>query len=199
MRSRVETRILDAAIQLFAERGYSAGARDIAAKADSTTMTLYRAFHGRKHNLFEEAVREVIARSFDPGKLLLLTYEGPQSQDFSATLLSALLHWYAAMPPSSARLLAYAYLSRNKKWRDMAHSALEKIIGILATAIERQMPRKHEEKFDSRTPAKALVMVLFQMKTCADMRSPRPDKEEMKKVEMLLRYCLHGLTTTLKE
>jgi AcrR family transcriptional regulator len=115
MRSRVETRILDAAIQLFAERGYSAGARDIAAKADSTTMTLYRAFHGRKHNLFEEAVREVIARSFDPGKLLLLTYEGPQSQDFSGTLLSALLHWYAAMPPSSARLLAYAYLSRNKK------------------------------------------------------------------------------------
>lgn len=56
MTTGTETRILEAAIELFAEHGYAASARKIAARADSTTMTLYRAFHNKKEHLFTEAL-----------------------------------------------------------------------------------------------------------------------------------------------
>ncbi|HEY6348611.1 MAG TPA: helix-turn-helix domain-containing protein [Candidatus Angelobacter sp.] len=60
MRSETEAKILEAAIELFAGSGYSASARDIAEKAGTTTMTMYRLFHNRKEYLFEEALRVVI-------------------------------------------------------------------------------------------------------------------------------------------
>lgn len=194
MRSEVEARIMEAAIELFAERGYSAGARDIAEKARTTTMTIYRSFHSSKEYLFEEALREVIDRSFDPGKFALFIYKDQKSQDLGGVLLSALQGWYAAMQPSSARLLAYAYLSSNKKWREMADAAMEKIMAILATTIERQMTRTAKQKPDARAAAKALIALLFEMKmTRSRGRLSQPDNEEAGEVKSLLHYLLQPL------
>src|SRR5437016_12338935 len=118
MRPENETRILEAAMAVFAESGYTDGsARMIAERADTTTMTMYRSFRN-KEMLFEEALREAINRSFDPGKFALLMYEG-EKQDFGPLLVSALERWYSGMPTAAARLLGHAYLSSKGKWREM--------------------------------------------------------------------------------
>ena len=194
MRSEIEARILEAAIELFAERGYAASARDIAEKADTTTMTMYRAFRNRKEYLFEEALREVITRSFDPGKFVLLIYEGDKSADFSEILASALQTWYNSIPDAAARLLGYACLSSEDRWRDLASSAIDRIIDILTTAIERQIPKAQKQKFDSHIAAKAIIKLLFEMRMTRPItRSAKADKEEAKEIEATIRHWLHGL------
>src|SRR5437016_12658250 len=91
MRSDNEGKILDAAIEVFAESGYGdANARELARRARTTTMTIYRIFKS-KEGLFEESLREVITRSFDPGKFALLILEDIRGRDFGAILSAALL------------------------------------------------------------------------------------------------------------
>src|SRR5437016_14569382 len=93
MRPENETRILEAAMAVFAESGYTDGsARMIAERADTTTMTMYRSFRN-KEMMFEDALREDINRSFDGGKFELLMDEG-EKQDFGPMLVSAQVRWY---------------------------------------------------------------------------------------------------------
>lgn len=192
MRTETETRILKAAIELFAESGYSASARDIAERANSTTMTMYRLFGNSKDVLFEEAVQEAINRAFDPARLLMLMFEDQKARDLPAILSSALQRWYSEINPVYARLLAYAYLSPNDRWRRMAESAMEKIMGILTSAIERQAGNK--AKFNSRIPSKALITSLFQIKITQTRNRPaKAEKDEAKEVESLIHYWLQGL------
>jgi hypothetical protein len=62
---------LAAAIRLFGSLGYERTRMgEIAAGAGISSASLYRNFGSRK-DLFEEALREVINRSFDPGKFVL--------------------------------------------------------------------------------------------------------------------------------
>lgn len=200
MRSKIEAKILEAAIELFAESGYAAGAREIAERAGSTTMTMYRAFRNRKENLFEEALREVINSSFDPGKFVLLISEDQGAEDFASVLYSGLERWYFAIQPASARLLEQARLSSSAKWRETANAALQRIMDMLATAIERQLPKKQKQSFNARVAAQVIVSALFHTKVIRSprTRSAKPDKEEAAEVEALLNYCLGGVVAALK-
>jgi AcrR family transcriptional regulator len=192
MRSETEAKILEAAIELFAESGYSASARDIAERAGSTTMTMYRSFRNSKDVLFEEAIQEVITRSFNPARFLMLMFDDQKARDLPSILTTTLQRWYSEMHPTSARLVAYAYLSINEKWRRMAESAIEKIVEVLASAIERQAGNK--TKLDAGLAAKVLITALFQMKmTRSKGRSPKPDKEEAKELDALIKYWLQCL------
>lgn len=190
MRPDVDLRILDAAIEVFSESGYGdANARELARRAKTTTMTIYRSFKN-KEGLFHECLREVIARSFDPGKFALLMYEDSKSRDAGAILNAALLRWYSSLPRSSARLLAQAWLSRNPKWHEMADAALDSIISILATTMERQLPKKQQEKGEARIAAKTAIIMLFHLR----MTSPKPaspkkeEKEQTREAETFLHY-----------
>jgi AcrR family transcriptional regulator len=194
MKSENEAKILEAAIELFAESGYAASARDIAEKAGTTTMTMYRLFQNRKEFLFEEALREVINRSFDPGKFVLFIYEDQKPKDFPAVLADALQRWYFSVPTNSARVMGYAYLSGNEKWREMADEAIEKIVGILATTMERHLGKEKKQGFAGRTAARALIAGLFEMKmTRSRKRSSKVEKDEAKEVEALVGYWVRGL------
>jgi AcrR family transcriptional regulator len=213
MRSKSEARILQAAIELFAECGYAAGAREIAQRAGSTTMTMYRAFRNRKEFLFEEALREVISRSFDPARFVLFIFvpegqihegrinDGQKSGDLISLLANGLQRWYLAIQPADARLIEQARLSNNAEWRATASSALEKIIDILATTIQRQLPKKPKQDFDAATAARAVITVLFQAKLAhaATAHSQKASREEAREVEGLLSYCFAGLACALKE
>jgi AcrR family transcriptional regulator len=199
MRSKGEAKILEAAIELFAECGYGAGAREIADRAGSTTMTMYRAFREGKESLFVEALRAVIVRSFDPGKFVLFIYEEREPGDFISLLASGLQRWYFAIRPADARLLEQARIAENAEWRGTANAALEKIIDMLATTLERQLPKKQKPDFDARDAATTVISVLFQAKLehAPKARSQKPGREEARKVAGLLSYCLAGLASAL--
>ena|SRR5436305_2629688 len=188
-------KILQAAIEAFADQGYEgAAARAIAKKAGLTTMTMYYAFRD-KDDLFKEALDEIIKRSFDPGKFVLLLYEKQKNHAPAGALLAALQRWYSELPQSSARLLIYGYLSNNDRWRAMAHSALENFIIMLAATIAQLSPKKQKQKPDATIASRALVRLLFEMKaTSARSPSPQEVKEEAKEVEMLLNYWFRGLS-----
>lgn len=201
MRSEREDRVLEAAIELFAESGYAASARDIAKRGRATTMTLYHGFLKGKESLFEAALDTVIARSFEPGKFVLFIYEDQKPQDFAAALRSGLLRWYKAIQPSSARLLAQAMIGDNEKWRGAANAALDRIATILATTIERQLPKKQKSPLDARTAAVAVIGLLFQSKWrwAAKGRAAKAEKEETREVEALLSYALKEVMQALQE
>src|SRR5215471_18453453 len=128
MASKIEPRILDAAISLFADYGYfGVTTRDIARKAKVTEGSIYRLF-ASKDRLFESALEAVIAHLLDPAQFLLMIFENRQKQDFSSAIVTPVRQWYSSLTHQSARLLVHAFLSRNEKWRQAAHAPLEKII-----------------------------------------------------------------------
>lgn len=189
MRPDIELKILDAAIEVFSESGYGdANARELARRAKTTTMTIYRSFKN-KEGLFQECLREVIARSFDPGKFALLMYEDAKSRNAGAILGAALLRWYSSLPRSSARFLAQAWLSRNPKWHETADAALDSIISILATTMDRQLPKKQQDKGEARIAAKTAITMLFHLKmTSPKPASPKEEKEQSREAETFLHY-----------
>src|SRR5215467_6404963 len=131
MASKIEPRILDAAIALFADYGYfGVTTRDVARKAKVTEGSIYRLFRS-KDNLFESSLEAVIGHLLDPAQFLLMIFENRKKQDFSSAISSPIRRWYSSLTYQSARLLIQASLSKNEKWRQAAYAPLEKIIGIL--------------------------------------------------------------------
>ena len=194
MASKIEPRILDASISLFADYGYfGVTTRDIARKARVTEGSIYRLF-GSKDHLFESALGAVIGHLLDPAQFLLMIFENRQKQDFSAAIAAPVRHWYASLTHQSARLLIQACLSKNEKWRSAAQAPLEKIIGILAGSMEREATKKETSKLNADAVARSLILALFQFKI---MAPPKSTKEEGEQVEGILQYWLDGLARVL--
>src|SRR5215471_20175922 len=98
MASRIEARILDRAIELFADFGYyGVTTRDLAKKAKVTEGSIYRLFKS-KDNLFEQALGRVLNRAFDPAHFLLMVFEKHGKQDFASLLTEAVNRWYFSLP-----------------------------------------------------------------------------------------------------
>jgi len=76
-------------------------------------------------------------------------------------LLSALMRWYASLPVPAAKLLINAFLSDNENWRARATEAVEELIKVLTTFIDRELHRRPEKKTLARTAAHTLLMVLL--------------------------------------
>ena len=201
MRPDHESEILEAAIELFGDAGYTdVSARLIARKASTTTMTVYRIFRNKEH-LFEETLRETINLWFDPGKFVLLMYE-ERKDDFGALLVSALERWYLALPRSAARLIMHASLSTNHKWQEIATAAIEKLVAVLTTSIERQT-RGKPAKATSHGPeagmcAKNVVAALLHMKvTTPRQKSSKAGKQAAADVQNLLHSWFGGVAAIL--
>lgn len=193
MASKIEPRILDAAISLFADYGYfGVTTRDLARKAKVTEGSIYRLF-GSKDKLFESALSTVIGHLLDPAQFLLMIFEGRQNQDFSAAIAAPVRQWYSSLTHQSARLMIQACLCKNEKWRQAAHAPLDKIIDILAGSMERETTKVQLKKSNARTVATALILSLFQFKVTS--ASIRPDQGEVEEAEGILQYWLHGLSS----
>jgi AcrR family transcriptional regulator len=192
MASKIEPRILDAAIALFADYGYfGVTTRDLARKAKVTEGSIYRLF-GSKDKLFESALDTVIGHLLDPAQFLLMIFENRQKQDFSSAVAAPVRRWYSSLTHQSARLLIQACLCKNEKWTRTAHAPMEKIIDILAGSMERETTKTHPRKFNAHTVARALILALFQFKITSP--AARSAKEEGEEVEGILQHWLHGLT-----
>ena len=189
MTSSLTTRILEAAIALFAERGFDGvSLTDLETKAKVTRTSIYQQF-GSKEKLFEDALTLAITRLLDPGAFVMMIFENRNRQPLPALLRSAVEQWYAAMSSETARLLIYASLSGNKKWRDTALVPVERIIQLLATGMERELKKK--SSFRPVTAAKSLVLALLQYKVL--FSGEKPGKEKTGEVRGIIEQWLHGL------
>jgi AcrR family transcriptional regulator len=188
MTSDIAARILEGALGLFAENGYAGVTiTDIEKRAKVTRATIYQTF-GSKEKLFESTLELAISRALDPGEFVLTIFENVKKQPLPALLTTAVERWYSSMPPQTARLLIYACLSGNKKWREMALAPIERIIQLLATGMEREIS-KRDKRFRPATAAKALILALLQFKVLQG-------KDEDKEVEAIIEQWLVGLGTS---
>jgi len=191
MASKIEPRILDAAVALFADYGYfGVTTRDIARKAKVTEGSIYRLFRSKDH-LFESSLNTVVSHLLDPAQFLLLIFENRQKQDFPSALAASVRQWYTSLTQQSARLLVHAVLSRNDKWQQTAHAPLEKIIAILAGTMERETSKGHLSKLNANIVARSLILALFQSKITSP--GSKSTKEGSEQVEGMLQYWLNGL------
>src|SRR5215468_5330028 len=105
MASKIESRILDRAIELFADYGYyGVTTRDLARKAKVTEGSIYRLFRSKKE-LFETAIKAASDRSLDPAQIALEVLNKLTAQNFSSLMTSIIHHWYFSLPRPAARLL----------------------------------------------------------------------------------------------
>jgi len=72
-------------------------------------------------------------------KLLEHLVQHQWAAEFSVLVARAVRRWYSSLSAQSARLLMQAALSDNKAWSKMAFDPLDKIIGILARRLEKDM------------------------------------------------------------
>jgi AcrR family transcriptional regulator len=188
MASKIQGRIMDAAIELFANYGYfGATTRDLAKKSRVTEGSIYRLFRS-KERLFEDAVQAVHETSLKPEQMLLMVFDKPAKQTFAALTESLLQRWYFSISRPGARLLMQAYFA-DQKWKQIAYGPIAKVIEVLASVIAKEQPRSR--KFDSALAIKALIMTLLQFKTTYAAECSQ--KEEAATVDALIQHWFEGL------
>lgn len=189
MTSPAALKIVEAAIRLFAERGFDGvSITEIEAEAEATRAAIYQQF-GSKEKLVEEALKLAISRLLDPGEFVMVIFENRKRQPLPELLRSAMERWYEAMPVETARLLIFAAFSKNRKWRERALAPVERIMELLTTGMEREIKKKGN--FRPVMAAKALVLALLQYK--ALFSGEKPAKEEAGEVRGIIEQWLEGL------
>ncbi len=189
MASHTRPEILEAALSLFSDFGYfGVTTRQLAKNAGTTEATIYRHFTS-KETLFEAVLDSALEGSLGPAQMLLMIHENKRKQSLPALVVAVLQRWYASNSVQSARLLHQASLSANAKWRRKAHARLDEIVGILASAMERET-RKLARKFNARAAAQMMVLALFQFKIIHG--AARPTRREVASVQEILRQGLQG-------
>jgi AcrR family transcriptional regulator len=194
MAQRTMSRIIEAAITLFADHGYfGVTMRDLAREARTTEGTVYRLMKNRD-GVFAQALLTVIDRSLDPAQLLLMLFESREKQDLASAVASVVRRWYSALPEQSARFLMQAYWSQNAKWRQMAGEPIQKVVRVLAAALEHDVKKAQAEKFDPTAAARILILALFQFKLTSPVKA---GKQETEAVDSIIGHWLQGLAFAL--
>lgn len=175
--TKASVQILEAAIELFAARGYfGTTVRDISDKAEVTPMTVYRLFN-TKEDLFKMALKAVVDRSGGQSQFLQTIFDHKESGNVRAFITAAVRHWYESVPEQPARLMMYAYLSGNEEWQRIAYEPLEKIIKVLAVTLDEGIGKKAKPRPKAAAAARTLILSLFQFKiTHPTIRTSRDEK-----------------------
>jgi len=116
--------LIDAAIDVFAERGFS-GARleDIAQRAGVTKGTVYLYFKS-KEELFEEAVRQTLVSSIVHGHATVRDFEGPTPE----LLRLVLTRWWHGVVRSKAAALGKIMVSEARNFPALAQFFYDNVI-----------------------------------------------------------------------
>ena len=190
MASKIEPRIMDRAIELFADYGYyGVTTRDLARKAKVTEGSIYRLFRSKKE-LFESALKAATDRSLDPAQIALEVLNKLTAQNFSSLLISIIHRWYFSLPRAAARLLTQAYFA-DPGWRQIAYEPIDKIIDILTKVIEQH---SRTRKLDAAITARTLIMALLHFKIT--YASSCSQKEEAAIVNAMIRQWLSAIQET---
>lgn len=187
MASKIVSKILEGATELFARQGYyGASTRELAQKADVSEVSIYRLFLS-KEKLFYECLIAVVEQSLEPTQFQAAMEEEPKEQ-FGHAMARAVRRWYFSISATSGRLLMQAALSDNKEWAAIAYSRASKIITMLAKATEREL---HLSKGKAMVAARTLVLALFQFKIARPLLTAT--EKERDAVDDIIQQWLQGL------
>lgn len=176
--SDVRPRLVEAAIELFAQRGfYGVTYLDLAKRAKTTSPTIFRIFKV-KDQVFEAALDKASERFPDAAKFMYSVYQKRKTgQPVEDAVTAAVLDWYAQLSPEVARLLQQAHFSNNKKWEEKGYLPLYKIIDALAAVLEAELPKDSNQTSGIRVAAAALIFALFQFKIAQTSSATSPEDD----------------------
>jgi len=191
-KTSVEPRIVEAGIELFSERGFH-GVRqqDLVRGADTTLHSFYLHFADTKA-VFDVVLDTVIRRALDLGKLaLMILSQGKDMRDSAGVARFVIRQWYESLTLPTARLLVYAGLSKNKKWKRQVEDHLGGIIDLLVkTLAGAKLVQDADGQIKPEVAAKALIWTLLHFKI--NESESRTEKEQEQAVEEILSHWLHA-------
>jgi AcrR family transcriptional regulator len=163
MESKVQPKILDAAIKLFGEYGFEGvTTRDLAKEADVVEGSIYQ-WYKSKQNLYQQAINTVIARQFeDLGRFLVTLHGSTVEHGMAQQITEAVRMWYSSLSQPAARLLQQVLIADAKRYKDV-RNLLDKVINIIAKTLD-EWQKKTNRQSNAQAAAKTLVYSLFQIK-----------------------------------
>ena len=134
MTDKTEQKILDAALKIFAEKGYKgATTRAIAAKADVNDSTLFRKFQ-TKQNLFSSVMQHNYQKMIEGFRLILSENEFKSQKDFLETLINNLM----ILVQNNSEFIKIT-LNENQR---IPSNFLEEFVNHLSAYVEKNIPHK---------------------------------------------------------
>lgn len=188
MASKIVEKILEGATELFARQSYfGTSTREIALQANVAEPSIYRLFLS-KDKLFEGCLDAVRSQLLSPEQFLMVLSGEEEAGEFRALVARAVRRWYGTLSSQSARLLMQAALSENKQWSKMAYEPLDKIIGILARRLEKEM---RVPRATALVASRTLILALFQFKIARPLLTPSDGERDA--VDKTIEQWLSGL------
>jgi AcrR family transcriptional regulator len=129
--------LLDAALDLFVERGYSATRLDdVAARAGVSKGTLYL-YYESKEDLFKAVVREGLVPAIERGERLIVEHRGT-----TADLLRKVLYaWWETVGSTRLGGIQKLMIAESGNFPDLAHFYFEEVIArglrMMTSAVKR--------------------------------------------------------------
>ncbi|MDB5824745.1 MAG: TetR/AcrR family transcriptional regulator [Herminiimonas sp.] len=141
--------LLDAALDLFVERGYAATRlEDVAAQAGVSKGTLYLYF-ANKEDLFKAVVRENLVPVLDEAQGLIDQYQGTSAQLFRDFILG----WWKRIGDTKLSGITKLMLAESGNFPELAHFYHEEVISrsntIIIRMLERGIARGEFRKIDT--------------------------------------------------
>jgi AcrR family transcriptional regulator len=190
--------LLDAALDLFVEKGFSAARVDeVAARAGVSKGTLFLYFQS-KEDLFKAVVRENIAKKFPTWEEEFLTFEGS-----SANMLRyALVSWWERIGKTRASGITKLVMSEAQNFPEIAEFYQEEVIkpgnAMIRRILERGVQSGEFRDIDLEqavhiivAPMIFLMMWKHSMGACA-ASAKIVDPEQF--IHMQVDVLLHGMT-----
>jgi AcrR family transcriptional regulator len=190
--------LLDAALLLFAEKGFAATRTDeVAQRAGVSKGTLYL-YYPSKEDLFKAVVRKSLVSVIDEGREALARYEGS-----SADLLRAmLLTWWQRVGMTPTASVHKIIVSEARNFPELAQFYTDEVIApadaLFCAALQRGIDRGEFRALPLHATAHALIAPLIFMTlhqhsvgACALRECSTLTPEDM--LETHLELVLHGL------
>jgi AcrR family transcriptional regulator len=191
--------LLDAALDLFVEKGFSAARVDeVAARAGVSKGTLFLYFQS-KEDLFKAVVRENIVHQFPKWQEEFVLFQGSSAD----MLRYALLSWWERIGKTRASGIAKLVMSEAQNFPEIAEFYQEEVIqpgnSMIRRILERGMHSGEFRLLDLEqavhiivAPMIFLMMWKHSMGACA-ASAKTLDPEQF--IHMQVDVLLHGITT----
>lgn len=162
MKSKVQPKILEAAITLFGTHGFKGvTTRDLAKEADVVEGSIYQWFKS-KENLYQQAINTVITRQIeDMGRFLVSLHGSPEEQSAADPVGEAVRVWCSSLSCSAARLLQQVLIADPKREKAVRQT-LDSVINIISKTFETK--KKINRQLKPHIAAKTLIHALFQVR-----------------------------------